>query len=412
MSPVVDGQAFDLGGQWIGGGQVRVARLAAELGCATFETWHAGAKVMELGGRRSTYSGDIPRLSPLALIELHRKLGALDRAMREVPVDGIGRDGRAAAWDGMSVAEYARRHVRSGAVRRVLDVAVRVVFGAEPAELSMLFFLYYLRTGGGLLSLTGVVGGAQESRFVDGAQALSIRLAAGLVSGGAGVVLGAAVRSIEQGEGGVVVRSDGGVWRGSRVIVAVPPALAGRIEYLPGLPALRDGLMQRFAMGATIKVLVFYGRPFWRELGLSGEVVSDGGAVGVVFDNSGPSGAPWCLVAFVVGQAARVWGAQSVEVRQRVVIGDLVRLLGDGAARPVRVVEQDWGAEQWSRGCPTGGLPAGGMVPFGGALRRACGRVHWAGTETARAFCGYLEGAVEAGERAAGEVLDGLAVGR
>lgn len=392
-----------------------MARLAAELGCATFETWHAGAKVMELGGRRSTYSGEVPRLSPLALIELHQQLGALDRAMREAPVDGIGRDARAAAWDGMSVAEYARRHVRSGAVRRVLDVAVRVVFGAEPAELSMLFFLYYLRTGGGLLSLTGVVGAAQESRFVDGAQALSVRLAAGLggvARSGSGVVLGAAVRSIEQGEGGVVVRSDGGAWRGSRVIVAVPPALAGRIEYSPGLPALRDGLTQRFAMGATIKVLVFYARPFWRELGLSGEVVSDGEPVGVVFDNSGPSGAPWCLVAFVVGRAARVWGARSVEVRQRAVIGDLVRLLGEGAARPLRVVEQDWGGERWSRGCPTGGLPAGGMVPFGEALRRSCGRVHWAGTETARAFCGYLEGAVEAGERAAGEVLDGLAVGR
>ena len=53
-----------------------------------------------------------------------------------------------------------------------------------------------------------------------------------------------------------------------------------------------------------------------------------------------------------------------------------------------------------------GGLPPGGMTPFGEALRRPCGRIHWAGTETARAFCGYMEGALEAAERAALEVID------
>ncbi|MCB9528061.1 MAG: FAD-dependent oxidoreductase [Myxococcales bacterium] len=406
LSPVVDGQAFDLGGQWIGAGQRRLARLAEALGCATFETWHAGDKVMELAGRRRTYGGDIPKLSPMALVELHRQLGALDRMMRLAPVDALGGP---SALDAMSVDDYRRRHVRSDAVRRVLDVAVRVVFGAEPGELSMQYFLTYLRAGDGLLNLTGVASAAQERRFVDGAQALSLRLAARL---GAAVQLGAPVRVIEQGEAGVVVQTDAGAVRGARVIVAIPPALAGRIDYQPGLPPLRDALTQRFAMGATTKALVFYARPFWREQGLSGEAISDGDPVGVVFDNSGPDGAPWCLVAFIVGRAARVWDARPPESRRAAVLAHLARLFGEPAARPVRYVEQVWSAEPWTRGCPTGGLPAGGMVPYAAALRRPCGRIHWAGTETARSYCGYLEGAIEAGERAASEALDALAVGR
>jgi len=46
------------------------------------------------------------------------------------------------------------------------------------------------------------------------------------------------------------------------------------------------------------------------------------------------------------------------------------------------------------------------LTSFGPFLRQSFGKIHFAGTETAREWTGYMNGAVEAGQRAAFEVLD------
>src|SRR5690606_28690982 len=125
------------------------------------------------------------------------------------------------------------------------DAAIRVVFGAEARDMSMLYFLSYLRAGGGLMKLIEIENGAQERRFVGSAQELSIRMAAKL---GDAVVLSAPCRRIEQDGRGVIVFSDGLSVRARRVIVAVPPQLAGRIEVRPLLPVVRDQLTARMPM--------------------------------------------------------------------------------------------------------------------------------------------------------------------
>jgi monoamine oxidase len=190
--------------------------------------------------------------------------------------------------------------------------------------------------------------------------------------------------------------------------VAIPPALAGRIEYAPLLPVQRDQLTQRFPMGATAKVLAVYGRPFWRDAGFSGEAVTDRGPASVVFDNTGRSGEHPGLLGFVVGQAAREWSARDPGERRDAYLAQLARYFGDEARRPIAVVDQDWSTEAWTRGCPTGILPPGGLTAAGRAIRAACGRIHWAGTETAIEYTGYMEGALESAERAAAEVTRGI----
>ena len=218
----------------------------------------------------------------------------------------------------------------------------------------------------------------------------------------------APVRQIAQDADGVTVRGDGGAVRARRVIVAVPPALAGRIDYTPALPPARDALTQRMPMGSTTKLFAFYDAPFWRSDGRSGESVSSRGPLSFTFDNSAPDGPPYCLLGFAVGAAARALSTQPQAERRRAVVAHLVRLFGPRAGDPIDFVEQDWSAEPWTRGCPVGALGPGGWTQFGDALRRPVGRLHWAGTETARVWTGYLEGALEAGDRAAREALAAL----
>jgi monoamine oxidase len=207
---------------------------------------------------------------------------------------------------------------------------------------------------------------------------------------------------------GVEVEGDGFSVRGQRCIATLPPALAGRIEYRPPMPSLRDQLTQRAPMGSVIKMQVVYATPFWREDGLSGRVVSDSGPVRITFDNSPREGRPGVLVTFIEGRDWRRYSCVGPEERRRLVVDCLTRYFGPKASTPIEYVDRDWSAEEYSRGCYGAVFPAGTWISCGSAIREPVGRVHWAGTETATVNAGYIDGAVRSGERVAAEVLQAL----
>jgi monoamine oxidase len=158
-------------------------------------------------------------------------------------------------------------------------------------------------------------------------------------------------------------------------------------------------------MGAAVKVIVTYDIPFWREGGFSGEVVSSDGPLSVVYDGSANDDRQPALVGLVAGNQARQWSSQPLPDRQRRVTGALARYFGDAANAFSDYRELDWGMESWSRGGPAAALPPGVLTHSFTHLRKPEGRIHWAGTETATEWTGYMEGAIQAGERAADEVL-------
>ena len=393
---------FDVGGQWIGPTQNRAIALAKELGADTFPTFATGRKVLDLDGIAKTYSGIIPKLLPHRLLDLHLAIRRIDAEASKIALANPAKTGAAARLDAETLESWKLKNVRSRAVRELLDATVRVVFGAEPGELSLLHFLFYVRSGGNLMRLVEIEGGAQQWRFVNGAQSLSSGLAKIL---GEKVILSTPVRRIVQEDGAVRVASDALELRARRVVVAVPPALAVRIEFTPQLPPSHDQRMQRTPMGATVKCITLYDRPFWRDAGLSGEVVSNTGPASVVFDNTSHDGKQAALLSFVVGKHAKGWSSRGVEERRNAVLGQLARLFGPEAARPTLYEEHDWATEAWTRGCPVGLLPPGTLTAFGDGVRAPVGAVHWAGTETAIEWHGFMEGALESGERAAREVM-------
>jgi monoamine oxidase len=223
---------------------------------------------------------------------------------------------------------------------------------------------------------------------------------------GDAVRLGAPVGRIGHDDEGVTVHADRHELRAGRCIVALPPALAGRLRYAPALPGYRDQLAQRVPMGTVLKFFAIYDEPFWRHAGMTGQAVSDRGPVKVTFDNSPSDGTPGVLLGFAEGDAGRRIGLLDPAERRRKVLECFPRYFGRRAARPSAFVEQSWAEEEHTRGCYAGYFPPGVWTSYGPALRRPVGRLHWAGTETASVFCGYIEGAVRSGERAARELLD------
>jgi monoamine oxidase len=194
----------------------------------------------------------------------------------------------------------------------------------------------------------------------------------------------------------------------SRLVVAVPPTLAGRIHYEPELPFDRDQLTQRLPQGTMTKVAAAYETPFWRNDGLTGTAVSTDGFVSATYDDSPEDASRGIIFGFVAGDRARSFNQLSETDRRRAVLDQFKFLFGDPAGSPIDYLETNWSSEVWSRGGPVGIAGPGLYTAYGPALRQPVGRIHWAGTETSTYWNGYMDGAVRSGERAAAEVLAAL----
>jgi len=414
------GAMVDHGGQWVGPGQDLLQGLAEEFGVVTFPTYTAGEGVEIRDGDRNMYGGLIPTSDPAAAAEGVEAILELDLASREVPLEAPWKAPRSEETDAQTLGSWLATRIESPAASATITAALKGIFGAEPGEMSLLFVLFYLHSGGGLMNLARTTGGAQERRFSGGAQQLALRLAEEL---GERVVLSSPVSGIDHGSEMIVAtiapgpqvvgdahtqRTQAFRVRAKRAIVAMPPTVSSQLHWSPHLPVLRDHLAMRCPMGSVTKVHAVYESPFWREEGLNGQLVASEGALRLTFDDSPEDASHGILAGFVTGKEHHSLSTLTHHERRLTVLGDLVRAFGKRAGEPVELLEQDWPAEPYTRGGPVTVMSPGALTGFGRALREPVGAVHWAGTETALEWCGYIDGALSSGVRAADEVLAAL----
>ncbi|NVO30348.1 flavin monoamine oxidase family protein [Hymenobacter lapidiphilus] len=347
---------------------------------------------------------------------------------------------------GLSGLVAARRLVAAGRTVRVLEARNRVggrthaltaLPGAAPADLGatwgwshqpqLLALAQELRlepfvqfstgatayeTGGAVHRLPHPSGSAGYLRFAGGAAALAQCLAAGLPAGT--VQLNTQATALRQLANGVEVTTEESghprVYRADAVVVALPPRLAAHsLVFVPALPAPVQAAQQQMPtwMSHSMKSLVTYETPFWREQGWSGFAVSQDGPLTEIHDASPPEGRPGVLFGFFA--APHPLRSAPLAVREAAVVAQLVRIFGPAAARPLAYQELDWAHEPYTSTPADEAAPL--SVPLQGPpeLRAPLwqGRLIWAGAETASSEWGRLDGAVEAGARAAAQVLAG-----
>ena len=401
-----DGTPVELGGQWLGPTQTRMYALVQELGLETFPTYNTGQHVVQLGGKRTRMAskrGAVPKLNPFVLADLFQGLTRFKRLADKVPLDQPWTAPGAKALDNQTFETWILRNLRTPTARDYFRVATEAVFSAESGNLSALHALFYAHSGTDLEGLLSTDRGAQQDRVVGGAIRISETMAAEL---GDQVHLDSPVPGIEQDKGRVTVTTRGGEAFGAdRVIVTLPPTLAGRLEYRPALPSWRDQLTQRLPAGSVIKLYAVYPEPFWRAQGLTGQAASDQGPIKITFDNSPPSGTPGVLMGFMEANDGRAAARLSLEERRAAAVDCFVRYFGSRAGEPIEYIERDWMAEEFSRGCYGAHFTPGVWGDFGAALTEPVGLVHWAGAECSPVWNGYMEGAVRSGEQTAHDVL-------
>lgn len=403
---LANGVTIDLGGQWVAPTQRRVLALARQLGLHIFPSYDEGDRIILQGGKADRLVDLAPSVEDEVAADIHQVREKIEALAASIPLEAPWTHPDAETLDRLTYAGWLDQNMTTEGGRWRMKFLGPSVFSVDACELSMLHVAFYFGAAGGLGTLTATRGGGQDSRFAAGMQSLSTGMAREL---GELVLLNQVVGGIGHDGDGVRVQTDSLEVRAKYVIVALPPALAGRLRYAPALTAARDLLTQRMPMGTAIKMMLVYETPFWREEGLSGMAVSDRDVPQLMYDNSPEDGSSGILLGFTEGIPARRWLLETPETRRAEAVRTVVECFGPKAADPSQFIELSWTEEEFSRGCYAGTMPPGAWISYGAALRDPIGPIHWAGTEAATFWAGYVEGALQSGERAAGEVIARLA---
>jgi len=209
------------------------------------------------------------------------------------------------------------------------------------------------------------------------------------------------VTEIARSERSITVTSGDRRFTATNVIIALPPRIVAKtIEFEPMLPSrvMADFRSIPTWMAGEAKFFALYDEPFWRSDGLSGSVFSHLGPLSETHDASHPHG-----VAALLGFFSQT-GKDLIASGQPPVpacLDQLARCFGTAAASPIETVLMDWSSESLTStelDVPLLAHPAYSLPESAQSLWE--GHLHFAGTEFAPQYGGYLEGALEAAERA------------
>lgn len=402
----------DLGGAYIGRTQNHLLRLIKEYDLKMYPVNEKQKLVYKNGfnGKRSLFNFDqMPGLGWLTMLDLNHILRLMDQMGEEIPVDRPWDAPKAEQWDMMTFREFVEANTTTKETLEFMRIFIGTCVTNEHYQSSLLWFLWYVKQCGGTRPIFSTTNGGQEFKLDGGMNQVTIRLAESV--GNERIHLENAVYYIEQQESYTIVKTlYDQEYRAKYVIMATPPAVQQKIHYHPPLPSMRNQLIQRAPMGSVIKCIVYYERPFWRTKNMCGSMLFIGEdykfPITYTLDDSKPDGSKAAIIGFIVADKARKMVSMSKGQRLQIICQSYAEAFqSDEALNPIHYEEHNWSEEQYSGGCYTMTLGPGFLTRYGPYLREPVGRIYFAGTECATEWSGYINGGIQAGERAARQVM-------
>ncbi|ELK36591.1 PREDICTED: amine oxidase [flavin-containing] A [Myotis davidii] len=400
----------DVGGAYVGPTQNRILRLSKELGLKTYKVNVNERVVQYVKGNTYPFRGAFPPVwNPIAYLDYNNLWRTMDNMGKEIPADAPWDAPHAEEWDRITMKELIDKICWTQTARRFASLFVNINVTSEPHEVSALWFLWYVKQCGGTTRIFSVTNGGQERKFVGGSGQVSERIMERL---GGRVKLSQPVTFVDQSGDNIIIQTlNNEIYQCKYVISAIPPTLTSKIHFTPELPCERNQLVQRLPMGAIIKCMMYYKEAFWKKKDYCGcMIIEDEEApISITLDDTKPDGSLPSIMGFILARKAIHLAKLQKDQRKKIICELYSKVLGsEEALHPVHYEEKNWCEEQYSGGCYTAYFPPGIMTRYGRIIREPVDRIHFAGTETATHWSGYMEGAVEAGERAARSILNAL----
>ncbi len=387
------GQVIDLGAQFLGDAQTHVSALVDEAGLRRVSAAVPG-DLLYFPAEDAAPQRGAPDAFPLPVIDRLDAFQALWRLERSVALLS-GED--IARLDRIDAASFVRD-------KTFLDPAFHAIGGYLEGEICTPLAgvsAYEALEQGASIGGFESEGTSMRWFLADGAEGMTRYLAHAV---GGSLILNAPVSRVAQDAGNVVVTAATGVYRADRVIVAVPPQFYRKIGVLHELPAHWQAALGGWRLGSVVKTMLVFQEPWWRRSGLSGTIVNPGGMFGAAVDAS-PETGPGILIVFSTARGAQALGRFPDEKAR---VAEAMRWLSHAHSAGVPDLlyarSIDWSADPFSLGGYSSRRGIGGWSAAPD-LFAPHGRLHFAGTETANRWRSFMDGAIQSGLRAAGEIL-------
>jgi monoamine oxidase len=335
---------------------------------------------------------------PLALTDKERQLGLggmveeyLLRPAREMA------DPRSPGWpakdladiDRLTSAEFLRSRGASQAATELLLLPFEL---AEADGTSALWVLRDMLLSESQATLSKIHGGNDRLPY-----AFASRL-------GKDIRYGRAVSRIEQAEKSVravcTTRSGVETVEGDALICAIPFSVLRRVEVSPPWPKDKDDAIRELRYDPATRVYLQLADRRWEAKGLNGFAVTDfpDEIWHPTHDQPGRSG---ILMSYGCGSRARAFGERPDPERVKVTRERFEQAF-EGLAPTQRHHSFVWDDEEWNRGAISLHAP-GQLTRFAEVAGRREGRVWFAG-EHLSAWPGWMQGALDSGNRVADEI--------
>jgi monoamine oxidase len=294
---------------------------------------------------------------------------------------------------------------------RLLDIAYNTEYGAECSEQSALNLIYLLGYSG--VDQPGIFGTSDERYHVrGGSDRIAGRLAKRLTSQ---IELGTALVAIRRlDDGGYELHLRRGKVSRSitagRVVLAIPfSVLRTSVDYAyAGFNAIKRKAIAELGMGTNSKLHLQTVSRHWETNGCNGSTISETGYQTTWESTRGQSGAGGILANYTGGKVGASYGKGTEQELAKQLLTQLEPLMpGITHHWNGRASIDCWPDYQWTRGSFSY-WKVGQYTRFAGAERERSGNCHFAGEHTSIEYQGYMNGAVESGERAAAEILSDL----
>jgi len=405
-----DGQLVERGGQLIDTSHKAIQQLATQLGLQLDSLVQAEVNGSEplyyFDGQPYTYAQATNDIDAI-----HAKLHS-DVQAAGYPTLYSSFTARGQQLDTMSVVDWINESVPGGMASKLgqlLEVAYTIEYGADASQQSSLNLLYLLGfKGQGQLRIFGPSN--EKYAIRGGCDQLPARLAAQLQG------------QIQTGNELVAVRQSGGIVtltlkQGSRVrtvtadkvVLALPfSILRSSVDFSgAGFKPLKQSAIRELGMGTNSKLHVQFTDRHWEGLGCNGETFADTGYQNTWDESRAQAGRSGILVDYTGGTVGASFGSGSPATRARQFLAQLEPVLpGITGKWNGRATVDHWLGNPWTKGSYSY-WKVGQYTRFAGAEREPEGNCHFAGEHTSVDFQGYLNGAVETGQRAAQELLSG-----
>jgi monoamine oxidase len=407
-----EGQIYEHGGELIDSGHLALKHLTQELGLDLDDLVQGEAAGTEpsayfdgAGYSQAEMSTDLKAIWQ----QLHKDVSAAGYPTTYTASTPRGRE-----LDRLSIAGWIELYVPGGLGSRLgqlLDVAYNIEYGAESSAQSALNMLYLL----------GYVGPGQFRTFGKSNEKLHVRggndqvvdrLAAGLtgqIETGKELV---AIRRTAAGSYTLTFRSGSGTTTvtADHVVLALPfSIMRASVDWSQaGFGAVKATAIRELGMGTNSKLHLQFADRHWRSLGSNGETYSDRGYQSTWEVSRAQPGTAGILVDYTGGTIGASFGKGTPTGGAQQFLTQLEPVMpGISAKWNGRATLDFWTGYEWTRGSYSY-WKVGQYTRFGGVEGERSGNCHFAGEHTSVDFQGYLNGAVETGERAAAEILADL----